>query len=130
MEIVVNRCYGGFGLSEEAVLRYGELKGIKIYTRKGIASFPEFYTVSPQEYDKMKEEDEKNKNYEKSNSVYFSSYNIGRTDPILIQVVKELGEKANGSHAELEIVTIPDGIDWVIDEYDGMERVEEAHRSW
>lgn len=53
-----------------------------------------------------------------------------RTHPLLLRVVEELGEAANGKHAELEIVEIPDGIDWEISEYDGMEKVEEVHRSW
>jgi hypothetical protein len=53
-----------------------------------------------------------------------------RADPLLIKVVEELKEKANGACAELSIVEIPDGTDYEIDEYDGMERVHERHRSW
>jgi hypothetical protein len=44
--------------------------------------------------------------------------------------VETLGEKANGSFAELKIVEVPDYIDWVINEYDGLESVEEKHQSW
>jgi len=53
-----------------------------------------------------------------------------RADPKLIQVVEELGDKANGSCAKLEIVEIPDGVDWQIEEYDGNEHVAEKHRTW
>ena len=53
-----------------------------------------------------------------------------RADPLLVQVVEELGDKANGSHAKLKIVEIPDGVKWEIDQYDGMESVDEVHRSW
>jgi hypothetical protein len=55
---------------------------------------------------------------------------IKRTDLVLIQVVEELGPKANGRCAELKIIEIPDGTDWEIDEYDGMESVHETHRAW
>lgn len=53
-----------------------------------------------------------------------------RSDPNLIRVVEKLGEKADGKFAELEIVEIPDGTDWVIEEYDGREWIAEAHRTW
>lgn len=57
-------------------------------------------------------------------------HGITRTDPELIQLVETLGDAANGPDAKLQIVEIPDGIAWEIDEYDGCERVNEAHRSW
>ena len=53
-----------------------------------------------------------------------------RDDPDLINVVEKLGESANGDFANLEIVEIPDDVEWEIDEYDGMESVDEVHRSW
>lgn len=53
-----------------------------------------------------------------------------RADPLLVQTVEELGEAANGAHAELKIVEIPDGTKWEIDEYDGMESIHEVHQSW
>jgi hypothetical protein len=56
--------------------------------------------------------------------------NLERTDPILIQVVEELGKDADGPCAELEIVEIPDDVEWEIDEYDGYESIHEKHRSW
>jgi hypothetical protein len=62
--------------------------------------------------------------------VYFYSRDIERTDPDLIVVVKKLKNKANGDCAELKVVEIPDDIDYVIEDYDGIETVEEKHRSW
>lgn len=49
---------------------------------------------------------------------------VSRTDPYLIQVVEELGIKAEGSYSCLLIVEIPDDSLYRIVEYDGWEYVE------
>ena len=46
-----------------------------------------------------------------------------RDDPLLVQVVEELGETANGPCALLAIHDVPAGARWRIDEYDGAESV-------
>ena len=46
---------------------------------------------------------------------------IERTDEILIQVIERLGSKANGEYSSYAIEEVPDGFDWSIDEYDGIE---------
>ncbi len=53
-----------------------------------------------------------------------------RTDPVLIQLVQELGPRASSRNSRLEVIEIPDGVDWVIQEYDGIEWVAERHRRW
>ncbi len=53
-----------------------------------------------------------------------------RADPKLVEVVEELRSKANGIHARLKVVVIPDDVEWEIVEQDGMESVHEKHRSW
>ena len=53
-----------------------------------------------------------------------------RNDPLLVQVVEELGEAANGSFADLKVVEIPDGVEWTVEEYDGLEWIAEVHRTW
>ena len=54
-----------------------------------------------------------------------------RTDPRLLAAVEKIGyEKANGVFADLEIVEIPDDVEWEIQEYDGWESIHEKHRSW
>ena len=60
----------------------------------------------------------------------FYSRELERDDPLLIEIVEELGEKANGRHAELDIIEIPDGVGWVVEEYDGLEHIAEKHRTW
>jgi hypothetical protein len=57
-------------------------------------------------------------------------WEIARDDPHLVATVLELGTAANGKYAELKVVTIPDDVEWFIEEYDGCEWVAEAHRTW
>jgi hypothetical protein len=92
MKVVINRCHGGFSLSQEAEALYKERKGI---------TDPDWYY-----------------------------WNLERDDLILVDIVNELGEAANGRYAELAIVDIPDDVDFQIEEYDGKEWVAEVHRTW
>jgi hypothetical protein len=41
-----------------------------------------------------------------------------------------MGEASWGDCAELAVVEIPDGINWHIGEYDGIEHIAENHRTW
>ena len=52
-----------------------------------------------------------------------SRYDINRADPVLVQVVEELGEEANTRFSELRIRDLPEGTKYRIDEYDGNESV-------
>ncbi len=137
MKIAINVCFGGFGLSHKAVMRYAELSGFKLYpfTEKrksdGGLEFGKFAPYIGQNdafmihYSKKPLVNEKDQE-----GSYFSVYEISRSDPILIRVIEELGQSANGDHAKLSIVEIPDGIEYEIDEYDGNERIAEKHRTW
>lgn len=54
-----------------------------------------------------------------------------RTDSRVIALFEQLGsEQSSGEFSRLQIVEIPDDIDWEINEYDGHEKVVEKHRSW
>jgi hypothetical protein len=126
-KIVYNACYGGFSLSHEAIMRYAEIKGIKLYTKKEYGYF-HYYLCPPEEYNRINEEESANPvapgRFERSNSLYFSDRDFERNDPILVQVVEELGDKANGRCAKLRITEVPAGTLYRIDEYDGFESVE------
>ena len=54
-----------------------------------------------------------------------------RTDPLLIELIEKWGsDRVSGAHAKLKIVEIPDGTQYDIKEFDGMESIHERHRSW
>ena len=53
-----------------------------------------------------------------------------REDPILIEVVEELGEEASGKFGELVVVEIPDDLEYTIDNYDGIETLHEDVPVW
>ena len=114
MKIVINKCYGGFGLSEEAILLYGKKKDLNIIAVKDkiMKNLCHFYLN------------------EVKDGNYFCERNIQRNDTALIEVVEELGKKAYSYCAELKIVEIPDDVEWIIEEYDGKEWIAEDHRRW
>ena len=134
MKIVINACYGGFGLSEKAALRYAELKGLTVYP-EGTGLFTTYWLVPEGEREdqtnfhtwSMEEQLASNKRRAKQG---WYEHKIPRDDPALVQVVEELGADANARFAELAVVEIPDGVAWQIAEYDGYEHVAEKHRTW
>ena len=142
MKLIVNRCFGGFGLSGLAIKEYLKLKGkeaffykqTKYEHREGVEEYTRIDQLDDCFYLSCFTKDfgEAVSKFSKTDykKHYFSYGDIERNDKDLIAVVEKLGEKANGQCAELEVVEIPDDIDWEISDYDGMERVEETHRSW
>jgi len=140
MKIVINRCFGGYGLSHEAIMRYLDLKGITVYPEQGEGTwkFWTYWLVKPEGRFEVKETEdfyamsmeERQAHNQKYSDETFGDRDISRNDPVLIQVIQELGDAANGEHAELAIVEIPDDVEWEISEYDGSEHVAEKHRVW
>jgi len=139
MKVVINECHGGFGLSHEAVMRYFEIKGIAVYPehKKTWDSWT-YWTVKPEDRMERKEgeafysmsmEDRRAYNRKQSEQTVYAR-DIPRDDPALVQTIEEMGAKANGPFADLKIVEIPDGVDFTIEEYDGLEHVAEVHRTW
>ena len=142
MKVVINSCYGGFGLSKEACQRYWELKGQQVWIEddtkfKSMGLFtvwllpPEERLTSKEGEDfymmSMEERKEYNQKYSEQTWYY---RDIERHDPLLVQVVEELGDASGGRCADLRVVEIPDGVDYIVEEYDGMEHIAEAHRTW
>jgi len=61
-----------------------------------------------------------------------SIWEIDRTDPFMIQVVKELGDAANGTSCRIELELVPKEFEkcYVIEEYDGSEWIEINYKKW
>ena len=111
MKVVINRCYGGFGVSTAAVLAMRE-RGSE-WAKQEVLKGEAYPDGRIEDFD------------------YNShSYGLSRNDADLIAVVEAMGKEADGEHADLRIVEIPDGVEFEIDDYDGMESIHEAHRSW
>ena len=102
-KVVYNACFGGFSLSNEAMDRMVELG----------------YPLKPN----PKYNSNSNSKYEDSSQKYecWGYVDCPRHHPILVQVVEELGEKASGNCANLQIEEV-EGL-YRIDEYDGNESV-------
>ena len=66
----------------------------------------------------------------RSEKISISSSDYDRSDPDLIAVIEELKDAANTEYSKLKIVEIPDGTNFVIEEYDGNEHIAEAHKEW
>ena len=114
MDVVVNRHHCGFELSKNAFIEVMRRKGRAIEARTD--KWPYDYSY-----------------YEDGKEVYqceFTHCHTFRADPDLVAVVREMGDAANGKFAKLEVVTIPDDVEWTIEEYDGAEWVAEVHRTW
>lgn len=129
-KIVYNGCPGGFDLSYRGVMRYAEIRGMKLFAftdkrdEKGIIRLGEkkVRVTSPEEAKDAfsiyyyTSEDQSDDNY-------FNVNGIDRGDPALVQVVEELGSAANGIHADLHIAELPSRALYRIDAYDGRESV-------
>jgi hypothetical protein len=101
MKIVVNRCFGGFSVSEAVYKEIGvEWDGFGYLENEDLGI----------------------------TSDHYMDYRAAKA---LIDAIEKIGEgEAGGSMSELRVKEIPDNVDWEISNYDGMESIEEVHRSW
>lgn len=94
-KVVYNDCYGGFSISKKCAERMAELGNQEAKER----------------LQKYKED------------WYGGLYATPRHDPVLVQVVEEMGEEANDRYSELKIKVLRFGNKYIIEEYDGEETV-------
>ena len=153
MKVILNKCYGGFGISPMAYKLYAEKKGIELYPY--IEDVSNYLSKGETIYNKTDWTDERlnrtlithyftkdlgesiveNENNKSEIYELYRNYNLYinskyRTDPVLIEVVEELGGKADGRYADLQIVEIPDGMIYDIDDYDGIETLHAPVQTW
>lgn len=119
MKVVINSCFGGFGLSNEAFEMLLERKGIRFEKQEG-------------KYASLVGYDYYHFGHLGDSKHYISYYSVceNRSDPDLVNVVEKFGEEANSTFADLKVVEIPDDVEWTIEEYDGVEHIAEVHRTW
>ena len=105
MKVVINKCFGGFSVSE------------KVYDYLGIKwdNYGYLYDYRKKYFNTCDTD---------VNELKF------RSDPKLVEAVEKLGSEANGRYAILKVVEIPDDVDVYISDYDGIEEIHEKHMTW
>lgn len=103
-KIVYNNCFGGFSVSKLVIERMIELGSAEA---KEILDKSKLYTAYSQE-------------------VFYTDEKIKRHDPLLVQAIEELGNKANGQCSKLCIFKT-DADAYRIKDYDGQETVKEKY---
>ncbi len=133
MEVILNKSYGGFRVSEE---------GYDLYCKKmGVPVFRYGHDYNRCSYVKLHSEEEAEKflvvfHFTKDfgesfsaddffvNNTYYINLNENyRFNPTLIEVVKELGTKASTLYSNLQVIEVPgdNPDDYIVDEHDGFE---------
>jgi hypothetical protein len=135
LKVVINNCYGGFSLSNAALVELRKRKSLGTYFYK--MNYSNGYRDVA--YIKTDENEEslfvsvssKDCGEYTDKIEYLSDRDFKRNDPELIQLIEDWGtEKVSGKFAQLKVVEIPDDAEWEIEEYDGSEWVSEVHRTW
>lgn len=141
MELVLNKCYGGYDLSHAAKMKILEKKGITIFPYLNVktADFgkSKYKKISDQALEEIGQSypyvayfqidpgqdeivvDWMDKNY--ADYKDFDFYGVERFDKELVETVKELGDKSGGRFSKLKVFEIPDGASFEISDYDGIE---------
>jgi hypothetical protein len=151
MKVVINKCYGGFSLSDAAyekliewgipVRRYQEQPRNPVTGLYQKVEANEGEVIFDRELIPAGEDEHTDRFYRayKGTPGLFARYwetwtSSARSHPLVVRVVEELGAGhrtgASGQCANLKIVEIPDGTEYEIDEYDGMEHIAEVHQTW
>lgn len=140
MKIAINKCYGGFSLSDKAIEMIMKRKGLDCYKYKQTKFH---YSDGVDEYTRIDDNGLESSSFMNYSTIdlgktignipyenYWYYRNLKRTDEDLVGVIEELGNEASGAYGHVSIVEVPDDVDWEIDDYDGIETIHEKHRVW
>ena len=113
-DVVINNRHGRFGLSRDAQIAWLQRSKIP-------------YTLIARD---DRHSDQRWGPHIIVNQRHWYDNMIPRDDPVLVDLVKELGKDACNTDSSLQVVRIPADVEWVIEEYDGKEWISEVHRTW
>lgn len=115
-KVVYNACYGGWGVHEDAV---------KWMREQGDEEAKEA-TISGELYSDGSGPKES----------FFKTvhlHELSRTNELLVELVEGTADydgRVSGDNADLRVAEVPDGVEWEVDEYDGIETVREVTRTF
>ncbi len=149
-KVIINKCFGGYGFDPFTVQKYAEEKGIRLYWYKRDYSvndgdLKEYMFKIPfgmiMKDDGMRIEyvaltkdvgDEYIRDWrdedKMANEFDIEPNDVSRTDPVLISVIEKYGDQNTHCCHAPAVVEVPDGVEWMIMEYDGFETLHEKHR--
>ena len=136
-KVVINTCYGGFGLSElayEKLIEWGV--PVQAYVEQKQDPETNLYLPEPRNdgeviFDRTLTNYDHDKPMMQLTGRYWETWaSDNREHRLIVRVVEELGDQASAKRSHLKVVEIPDDVEYEIDEYDGNEHVAEKHRCW
>lgn len=141
MKVVINNCFGGFSISKKcaefmAKKGHKQAKAELDKWKKDNEDIQYFLETGRWRNSKVRENLHIDAKYRGEAKFYGYGYVKGfsngykRDDSILVEAVEILKKEANGEHASLKVIEIPDGVEYTIEEYDGSEHIAEKHNTW
>lgn len=133
MKAVINRCYGGFGISRAAMVHLASTPCPHMQRHEP----KEYYGGGPTWENEFKEDMAREIGRILGPPLVIDGKIVtdehrsdNRDCEHLVAAVERMGAAANGGAAKLVIVEVPDDAKWTVEEYDGFEHVAEVHRTW
>lgn len=133
-KVILNKCFGGFMPSRKAYELYAKKKGLEFYIYEISIDNREMKYHKVDETDSMfivyltKDYGDVIDSINNKDRLYLDENH--REDATLIEVIEELGDDASSDISSLKIVEIPDDLDYVIDNYDGIETLHQRVQEW
>lgn len=133
-KVILNKCFGGFKPSTKAYELYAKKKGLELYIYEIHIDNKKVNYHKVDDSDSMftvyltKDYGDVVDSINNKDKLYLDDGH--REDETLIEVVEELGPDASSYASLLKIVEIPDDLDYVIDNYDGIETLHQRVQEW